>query len=966
MTKNIRIYAPEGMDRLELAQHVMGPSFLLKAERLKYSERTFQHYKAMQQSAEQFERAYRKQMARILQAVRAYAEEEIIDSKLKKAERSPYDSIANPEHLKAIRAIVTDYHLAFIAARVGPEYVSAEDIQRIIDSGILPADLQHTYDPALGGEPATSAQSIADAYNYGISMGRDPRLRGVASVLGIDPWRTKYGDPTLSSQEQAARTWASGNAANTITGLGNRVGDDFSTLAVEADAELRAKYQADVRQELDMNIERQQSWRKLASDLGHRTEDWSRDFKRIAATEKQAAMQQGLTAGLIEREGDPDEINVAKQPSPGACPDCVRLHYTAGEGSPLRIFKLSELQANGTNVGKKQNAWLATIGPIHPWCHRPDAVVETREGPRPLALIRPGDRVLTHKGRFRPVQRVAKRAHRGELVELLSGDEIFVATPEHPYLTQRGWVAASDLQPGDHLMRVLQRPLEDVGANDNPAERFEVGRLLEILGDFAFGRVPRWVHLYGRENPRQREVDVVWAYRQLRRRIKSVAAQGAEHLLFILRQVAGFLSRLSRADLLHGWARLATDCGMSVVYHRPAALSIQLIPEQASSFSRSSDSDAIRPQLGVDRLGTNPISISEFGSRSASNIGSAHIFNRDGSSPALADFDARGGAASTDGIPADPKPGSECGHSDFSALQGVAEFLNIDGVDHGDTLYHGVEINEIRSHEHDGEVYSLSVAEDESYIVDGVVVHNCACELIHVPNGWGFNEDGDLMPESLLRAELLPGDLRKAHLTWGSVVPERGVAVRLGDPQKVAVADEVIARTPPEIFDRRVGITLICEDEPRVENAMSDHDLAYWTGNEIRVSGKVTAEMLRHVLEHEIGHSLNVWLMYCWGGEPKVIAWHAKLYQVSEGEGFVSAYAQTAPIENAAELTRLYLYDRKLIMMQFPRAFAMLHKAYKGIWRKGRNDRPLEERPGEQAKQRQDAIDERKRGGARL
>jgi len=596
------------MDRLELAQYVMGPEYLLKAERVKYSERTFQHYKAMQQSAEQFERAYRKQLDKMLSVIRDYAESKIVHDSLKKAE-GPYDPIANPEHLREIRRIVNDYHLAFIATQVGGEYVDAADIQRLIDSGVLPQDMKASYQAEPGETAPPSAQAIADAYNYGISMGRDPQLRGQAATLGVDPWRTKYGDPTLSTQEQAARTWASGNAANTIVGLGNRVGDDFSTIAVEADAVLRAKYQADVRDELDMNIERQESWRKLASDLGHRTQDWARDFKRISATEKQSAMQQGLTAGLIEREGDPDEINVAKQPSPGACPRCVALHYTSGEGSPLRIFKLSELQANGTNVGKKQSAWQATIGPIHPWC---------------------------------------------------------------------------------------------------------------------------------------------------------------------------------------------------------------------------------------------------------------------------------------------------------------------------------------------------------------------SCELIHVPNGWGFNEDGDLMPQSLLRSQLLPGDLRKAHLTWGNVVPERGCAIRIGDPQKLSVAQAVIDRTPPEIFDRRVGVTLICEDQPRVDNAMEDHDLAYWTGNEIRVSGTLPLARLKHVLEHELGHSLNVWLMYCWGGEAPVIKWHKKLFGVSKREGFVSPYAQTAPIENAAELTRLYLYERKLIMMQFPLAFSMLHRAYKGIWRKNRNDRPLEDRPGEQAKQEQDRLDYRKRGGARL
>lgn len=41
--------------------------------------------------------------------------------------------------------------------------------------------------------------------------------------------------------------------------------------------------------------------------------------------------------------------------------------YNNPDGTP-RIFKVSELQANGTNDGKKKSAWLPTIGKTHPNC----------------------------------------------------------------------------------------------------------------------------------------------------------------------------------------------------------------------------------------------------------------------------------------------------------------------------------------------------------------------------------------------------------------------------------------------------------------------------------------------------------------------------------------------------------------------------------------------------------------------
>ena len=335
-----------------------------------------------------------------------------------------------------------------------------------------------------------------------------------------------------------------------------------------------------IRDAASENVQHAETWRKLASDIGHKTGDWARDFKRIAATEKQKAMQEGQVAGLIERYGDPDEVQVAKQPNPDACPHCKRLHLKS-DGT-LRIFKLSELIDNGSNVGKKAPNWQATVGPVHPWC---------------------------------------------------------------------------------------------------------------------------------------------------------------------------------------------------------------------------------------------------------------------------------------------------------------------------------------------------------------------GCEIIQVPEGWGFDEDNNLVPEAMLRSDWLEWDLRKAAkhdapiLSYAAAVPEHGVVVRIADPETRAEVEKVIAKTPPEIFDKKVGITFITTDIPRVQNPLDDLDFAYWSGNEIRLSLMLDPKRIARVLPHEIGHSLNVYLMGQLGSVEAVKAWHRKLYKVSAAEGFVSAYAKREPIENAAEVTMFYLFHRKRLMIRAPRQFAFCHAAYRGIFR---------------------------------
>jgi len=566
----IRVEAPPSADRFEIAQAVLGPSYLLKAEHLSHEDRTFRHHPAMRQDADEWIADYEKLLARIIRAIREYAETKIVRGALDKA--VGYRPLASSHHLAELRRIIEDFHLAFIAGQIGPAYVSSNDLRRLIDAGILPPDLAYTWVPESGVVPPAVRERIEFAYNYGHALGYDRIApnKPVPNFIAREP-------PKLTEQEKHARDWAERSAAETIVGLGNRVAQDFTTEAIEADAELRQKFRAAIREELDGNIERRETWRKLASELGHRTGDWARDFRRIAATEKQHAMNEGITAGLIEREGSPKSVYVAKIPAPDACEACIALHLTAGPGSPPRIFTLAELTQNGSNVGRKRAQWRAGVGPVHPWC---------------------------------------------------------------------------------------------------------------------------------------------------------------------------------------------------------------------------------------------------------------------------------------------------------------------------------------------------------------------SCTLVHVPAGWGFNEEGEMVPLKLKRSDLVGHDLRKALMTYGLTVPSRGIAIHVGDPAKRMAVEAVVNRTPPWFFDSKVGVTYVTVDHPRVQNPMDDHDLAYWTGNEVRLSITLPAERIPEVLEHEFGHGLNVHLIHKFGSVAAVRAWHRALNRISADEGYVSSYAKREPIENAAEVTRLYLYSRSALMLNFPRQFAFVHRAYRDAYEK--------------------------------
>lgn len=585
----VRIEAPAGLDRLELAQILVGPSVLLKAEpHHQPGTRTFSRYTALQQLTERTCAAFEAVLKRALADVVEYAERVILLSSLRKAEnpdRRLFAPLLTPVQLEAVRRILQDRVHGFMVATINPSVLPQAEVLRLVAEGYIPPDMRFVYVAGAGEQAPPATDWIGASYRYGKALGsvRAGDDADYVKKLTFDRFAAheeKRPRP-LSLAETAALDFAKHSAAVHCRGLGNEIADDFSTIAIEADRGLRRKYENEIRDETAANIERRETWRKLASELGHRTGDWARNFGRIAATEKQRAFQEGFSTALKDREKLPaKEIRVAKLPAPDACPDCVRLHLSEGPGSKPRVFSLSQLESHGTNVGKKRNAWQAIVGPTHPYC---------------------------------------------------------------------------------------------------------------------------------------------------------------------------------------------------------------------------------------------------------------------------------------------------------------------------------------------------------------------GCELVHVPDGWGFDDKHRLVPDRLKRSETLEHDLRKAaekgkHLTYKQIVPEQGIAVRVGDPFMRAEIDKVIARTPEELFDSKVGVTLITTDLASVQNPLDPHDLAYWTGNEIRLMQTLAPERVASVLMHEFGHAINVFLYHKLDESHEAVkTWHRKLFNVSKGEGFVSEYAKREPIENAAEVTRLYLYDRPRLMRDFPRQFAYVRRDYKLI-----------------------------------
>jgi len=103
---------------------------------------------------------------------------------------------------------------------------------------------------------------------------------------------------------------------------------------------------------------------QLARDLAHVTKNYVHNWKRIAQTELQGAMNEGIVLDAVDAYGA--DAQIAGIPESDACEHCKRV-FLGPDGLPV-VYPVQELVANGTNVGRPAKEWVATVWPIHPHC----------------------------------------------------------------------------------------------------------------------------------------------------------------------------------------------------------------------------------------------------------------------------------------------------------------------------------------------------------------------------------------------------------------------------------------------------------------------------------------------------------------------------------------------------------------------------------------------------------------------
>lgn len=199
--------------------------------------------------------------------------------------------------------------------------------------------------------------------------------------MTFDELKKKAQEYSLSTVERNSLNYAKHNAARYVTGLGQKMTNAImSKINNQSQAvNLKVVEQNIIKDTVAQGILKQKTRGQLASDLGHETGDWKRDWQRVAHTELWDARLQGEVITILQ--GDSIYSNtkrgdtiVFRRPAPDGCSHCKRLYLEADQVTP-KLFKLKDLMANGDNVGKKVADWQPIVGVTHPNCNCPLAVM---------------------------------------------------------------------------------------------------------------------------------------------------------------------------------------------------------------------------------------------------------------------------------------------------------------------------------------------------------------------------------------------------------------------------------------------------------------------------------------------------------------------------------------------------------------------------------------------------------------
>lgn len=241
----------------------------------------------------------------------------------------------------------------------------------------------------------------------------------------------------LTLKEKATINSIKTQSLTSIKGSGNKIFQDVNRILQDNSRQGQEDF---LRKEVVEGTLKKRTMRQIANEIAHKTGDWSRDFDRIVEYMSQSAFEEGKAA-TIERQAQGEDPLVYKRVFHGACKHCIRLYLTRGIGSAPKIFRLSELRANGTNIGRKVADWKPVLRQVHPYCFDDQTEVLTNQGWKFFKDLNKEEQFMsvnlnTGEGEWSKAVNWIGEFYKGEMYSFQNKNFDLVTTPNHHHVIQ--------------------------------------------------------------------------------------------------------------------------------------------------------------------------------------------------------------------------------------------------------------------------------------------------------------------------------------------------------------------------------------------------------------------------------------------------------------------------------------------------------------------------------------------------
>lgn len=269
--------------------------------------------------------------------------------------------LLSKKQVRAISDLIRETHLLFMVELGGDGAIEPEDLSRLRTKGKLPG-------PRLS--------LIKRAYEYGLLAGKQGPEQDDTISLGNFMAFLNSAASSLSAKDQATLRDVTDHMVSHVNGMSLDLQRRFHKTLADADRHVRRLRDHAIAKITSEGAARREGVREVAAKLRQATQDLRRDWIIFAATEMNNWIQEGKASAIRSRSEEKDPL-VFKRPRPDACPYC-KILYLEADGKTPRVFRLSDLVANGINHGRKANRpvltgsaateWKPTLDSIHPFC----------------------------------------------------------------------------------------------------------------------------------------------------------------------------------------------------------------------------------------------------------------------------------------------------------------------------------------------------------------------------------------------------------------------------------------------------------------------------------------------------------------------------------------------------------------------------------------------------------------------